>query len=81
MSSEPKNMYECFLCKQSFQFGPHIYDGKRIPGWDVMVCRGCYAANWDGIVPSTYPHLIPYLESRGASVALNEKGWIPWPVR
>ncbi len=79
MGREPKYICECFLCKRRFQFGPQVYDGKRIPSWNVMVCRNCYDANWDGIVPETHPHLIPYLQSRGGRVALNEHGWISWP--
>jgi hypothetical protein len=78
-ADEAKFVCDCFLCKQSFQFGPHVYDGRRILEWDVMVCRTCYSGNWDGIVPETYPHLIPYLQARGVEVTLNAKGWIDWP--
>lgn len=28
---DPKFMYNCDLCRSSFQFGPHIYAGKVIP--------------------------------------------------
>jgi len=69
----------CFLCGNHFQFGPHAYHGRRIPDWDIMVCNTCYNANWDGIVPNSYPRLMPYLESLGFNVQLNKKGWIDWP--
>ena len=72
-------MAECFLCKRAFQFGEHIYAGKRIPAWDIMVCDSCYKGNWDGIVPGTRPHLVPYLQSRGIKVTYNASGWIDWP--
>jgi hypothetical protein len=75
-----KIIYDCFLCSFPFQFGPHVYDGKFIPGWDVMVCDGCYRGNWDGIVPSTRPHVVPYLQSKGIEVRYNAKGWIDWPT-
>lgn len=77
--NEPKIMYECFLCRSQFQFGPHAYRGKPINAWDMVVCDTCYKANWDGIVPLTYPHLIARLKSRGIGISLNRKGWIDWP--
>src|SRR5262245_55324488 len=40
-----KIIYDCFLCGLSFQFGPNIYDGKRIVDWDIMVCDGCFRGN------------------------------------
>jgi hypothetical protein len=77
--ADDRMMLDCFLCKRAFQFGPHIHNGKRIPEWEMMVCDGCYKGNWDGIVPGTRPHLIPYLKSRGLEVKPNAKGWIDWP--
>ena len=72
-------MYDCFLCRRQFQFGPHRYAGKPIKPWDVMVCETCLKGNWDGIVPTTYPHLVEHLKSRGMPVTLNANGWIDWP--
>ena len=37
----------------------------------------CYESNW--VVPEAFPHLIPYLKSRGVEVRLNTIGWIDWP--
>jgi len=78
--SETPHMVECFLCKRSFQFGPHIYVGKRIPPWGMMVCNECHRGNRDGIVPANHPHLVPYLQSRGIQVRYNVKGSIDWPT-
>jgi hypothetical protein len=36
---ETLHMVKCFLCETPFQFGPRIYNGRRIPEWDMMVCR------------------------------------------
>ena len=36
--------------------------------------------NWDGIVPEAFPHLIPYLKSRGVEIKLNARGRIDWPT-
>jgi hypothetical protein len=76
---EFKHMCACFLCKREFQFGPHRYDGRRIPTWDIMVCDTCYQGNHDGIVPNTYPHLPEYLRSLAITIQTNDKGWIPFP--
>jgi hypothetical protein len=72
---------ECFLCRQSFHFGPHRYDGRRIPEWNTMVCDTCHKANWDGIGPDTHPHVEPYLRTLGIEVRRNAKGWIDFPAR
>lgn len=53
--TEPTHTIECFLCKQSFEFGPHRFDGRRLREWDAMVCGACYRNRHDGIVPGTYP--------------------------
>lgn len=72
--------YDCFLCRRDFKFGHGSYNGKYIKPWDIMVCDGCFGGNWDGIVPSTYPHLITHLKNKGIEPRLNAKGWLPWPV-
>ena len=77
--SETHIVETCFLCQQPFRFGPQVYRGRRIPGWDIMVCNDCYDFSWGGIVPSVRPHLVSHLESKGIPVNLNKNGWIDWP--
>ena len=36
--SDEKFMTSCELCGKSFRFGPHIYDGKVIPRYEITVC-------------------------------------------
>jgi hypothetical protein len=74
---DPKHFEACFLCRQAFEFGSHAHEGSRIPAWEMMVCTSCYESNW--VVPEVFPHLIPYLKSRGVEVRLNAGGWIDWP--
>jgi hypothetical protein len=62
---DPKHFEACFLCRQAFEFGSHAYEGRRIPAWDMVVCTSYYESNWGGIVPEVFPHLIPYVTSRG----------------
>ena len=70
--------YDCCVCKEPFQFGPHVYAGRLIPGWfGLMICRECDHANHDGIVPD--PHLVRRLESVGIKITLNENRWIVVP--
>jgi hypothetical protein len=47
----------------------------------MMTCTSCYESNRDGIVPEVFPHVIPYLKSRGVEIKLNARGWINWPSR
>lgn len=72
--------FDCCLCEKPFQFGPHVYAGRRIPGWgSLMICRACDGINHDGVVPGTHSHLIPRLESLGIKPVLNESGLIVVP--
>ena len=73
-------MVACFLCTSQFQFGPHVYRGRYIRRWGISVCSGCFAANHDGIVPETYPHLLKHLEGKGVEIALNLRGWLDFPA-
>ena len=73
--------YNCFLCNQPFQFGPHAYNGRPVRAWDVMLCDRCLRANHDGIVLDEHPRLAALLRERGITIELNEKGWLPIPPR
>lgn len=56
---------KCFLCPNSFKFGPHEYNGKLLSGYGVMVCRSCYSGNWDGWAPHYEEDLLEHLEDEG----------------
>ena len=79
LTTGPKFIEKCFLCKQSFQLGPLRYDGRHIVSWSISICRSCDAASWDGVVPDSHPDLIEHLKQRGVRIQLNEKGWLPMP--
>jgi hypothetical protein len=74
-----KHMIQCFLCKRQFQFGAHVYEGERVRDWDVMICHRCRRANYEGIVPAVYPHLIAHLRRKGIKAETNARGWLRWP--
>ena len=77
--NETKTMTACFLCKRQVQVGPHRYEGRNVPAWNVFICDTCRSANWDGVVPGTYPHLIEHLKSHRIEIKLNAKGWLDIP--
>lgn len=77
--AEPKFMYDCFLCRRPFQFGPHVYNGRPIRQWDIIACDICISSNWDGLVPDQHPRLIERLKAKGIPIELNAKGWLPIP--
>ena len=80
--SKPAFHYDCDLCGQSFQFGPHIYRGRPIPSWSkVMICSMCEDSNWDGIVPQSHPRFMALLAEQGVTFQLNDDGWLTIPPR
>lgn len=78
---EPKFMETCFLCRRRFQFGPHIYAGRRVLTWDIMICETCDKSNHDSIVVGHFPHLEKYLAEKGIALPINAKGHIAIPPR
>ena len=78
MAPTVSDMVQCFLCKNYFQFGPHVYDGKPLKKYRIDVCNNCLSANWDGLAPHYEKKFLKHLEENGLSVPLrNEKGWFP----
>ena len=45
-----KSYIKCDLCGAKFQFGPHVYEGRRMPSGE-MVCAGCAPTIWSAIPP------------------------------
>lgn len=73
-----KHMVKCDVCGNSFQFGPHRYDGRKNQTYDIMVCNNCHNANWDGWAPHYEPQVTKNLSDRGLLLPpRNEKGWLP----
>ena len=69
----------CLLCGNHFPFGNHSYRGRKIQGWDLMLCTTCIDGNWDGIVPSSATHLLKFLQNKGIEVQYDINGYIPIP--
>lgn len=72
------NMMKCDFCKQKFKFGPHAYELKALPRYRLSICKGCRAANHDGIAPHLEKEVLAHLKAQGLpEPARNEKGWLP----
>jgi len=70
--------YKCILCSDTFQFGPHSYDGEYISNYKMPVCRTCAQSNWDGIVPTYEEQFEDHLKTNNISLPQrNAKGWYP----
>lgn len=68
----------CFSCGQSFAFGQNAYHGRFIPNYQIMVCRGCNDANWEGWAPFVEGKLLAHLKAKGLEVpARNAQGLLP----
>jgi hypothetical protein len=77
--SEPTIRYQCFVCDRTFQYGPHLYEGRVVQGWDrKMICNRCEDSNWDGIVPSE--GLIGKFRKEGIKEEYNAQGGIIIPL-
>ena len=71
-------MMRCFTCGSQFQFGPHVYDGKHISGYNITVCKICYSANWDGWRPMIESKILRHLEAEMIPVPeRNSGGYLP----
>jgi hypothetical protein len=79
-AEDGKTYYDCFLCEQSFQFGPHVYDGRHVRLWGIQLCNVCLMSNWDGVVLEGHPRLKQHLMSKGIPIKFNAKGWLPIPA-
>lgn len=73
-----KFFQRCDTCGTSYQFGPHVYEGKYIPMYQINVCMTCWDANWDGWAPHLEKKVMANLKAKGLPIpARNEKGWLP----
>jgi hypothetical protein len=76
--NDPKFMFTCQLCSDSYQMGRHIYDGKQIPRYQLGVCKPCYDGNWDGWGSDHETKLLFHLKEKGLPVPeRNKNGLLP----
>lgn len=69
---------QCQICGASFRFGPHLFHGKRIGKYRLMVCRSCWIANWDGWKTEAESKFEAHLAAHGIPLPeRNRKGQYP----
>jgi hypothetical protein len=62
-------MAPCSFRDTPFQMSHHIYRGKHIARYQISVCEGCYAGNWDGWAPHYKALIVRHLEANGLPIS------------
>jgi hypothetical protein len=74
-----KFLFDCALCRNQFQHGPHRYEGHKLQLYGgAFACDSCWTANHDGWAPHIEPKLLDLLKSAGLRAPpRNSRGWLP----
>lgn len=77
--SKERFMFQCAVCDQPYQHGPHRYEGHKLELYgDVFCCGPCWDGNWDGWGPRAEPRILAILNQKKLPIpARNGKGWLP----
>ncbi|WP_137405873.1 MULTISPECIES: hypothetical protein [Sphingobium] len=68
----------CEVCGRPKDYGPHVYDLRKLQGYGIMACTICCSANEDGWGPFPEPIILKRLEEKGIEPPKrNAKGWLP----
>lgn len=74
-----KFMSNCPICGNKFQYGLHLYDGRKLKWLGEPVCNICYMGNEDGWAPIYEPRVLELIEKEGLIVPeRNDKELIPF---
>jgi len=77
-------MVRCFCCETDFPFGPNVYFGRHLAGYEITVCDNCYNANSAGWQPYYAVRILTHLRRLGIEIpARNVFGSLPrdWPAK
>ncbi len=76
--NKDKFMEICPLCENEYQFGPEVYKGRKLAGYNLFVCDMCYNMNWDGWQRRLEGILIEHLNKSGIPLPKrNKNGLLP----
>ena len=71
-------MCTCGVCGAKFQFGPHVYLGRKSKTYGIMICHSCWQANWDGWAPHLEDNVTAKLKQDGTPLpSRNERDLLP----
>ncbi|WP_231736610.1 hypothetical protein [Sphingobium sp. CCH11-B1] len=66
------------VCGRPKDYGPQVYDLRKLYGYDIMACKTCCSANDDGWGPFLEPIILKRLKEKGIEPPKrNAKGWLP----
>jgi hypothetical protein len=68
----------CKICNRAFDYGPHVYYGKYLPRYQMMVCTLCLRANNDGWNPEAEKCIFEHPKQKKLDLPeRNAAGWLP----
>ena len=78
MAYPTPHMETCRMCGASFEHGPHVYQGREIKRYKLLVCESCHKSNAEGWKPALEGKLLDHLRANNLPVPQrNAKGLIP----
>jgi hypothetical protein len=78
MAYPTPHMETCRMCGSSFEHGPHVYQGRQLKRYKLLVCEACHKSNADGWNREMEPKLLAHLRAANLPVPeRNAKGLFP----
>jgi len=66
------------MCGAAFEHGPHVYQGREIKRYKLLVCDACHKGNAGGWDRAMEQKLLAHLRANNLAVPeRNAKGLIP----
>ena len=59
---------KCGMCGNSYNYGHGQYELRKVQGYALWVCTGCWEANWDGWNPRHDADILAHLDREGLPV-------------
>lgn len=77
MSSEHYKK-KCQVCSREFDYGPHVYQGRYLPRYQMVACNSCLRAHHDGWGLEAEKCILQHLNQSGIDVPeRNAVGLLP----
>ncbi len=74
----PYLIEKCLTCERTFQYGNHIYDGRKSKAYQAWFGNFCLRNNAEGWAPFYEDRILNHLKAIGLPVPKrNSDGWLP----